>query len=404
MKQRNDGISRRNFMKTVGLGGLAATGLNAETTLAAAQGANTPSSMPRRKLGKTGLEISILCLGGMFDTVNNQLLLRQAFNWGINCWDTAEGYGNGMSEEGYGRFFARNPAARKDIVVITKLKNSTPDNLTPGLEKGLKRLNSEYVDVFFLHGIGDFSEITPQVRDWSLQMKKAGKIRFFGFSSHANMEDCLLASSKVDWIDAVMFSYNFRLINTKKMQEAVAACTSAGVGLIAMKSQGSGPARQESEAESAMLSKLIERGFSDKQAKLKAVWENPHISSICSQMPSLSILSANVAAAKDATSLSRAEMRLLDDFAKETRGSYCAGCGSICADAVNGKVPVNEIMRCLMYYRDYGERDLAREVFAKMPEALRGNLATTDYAEAERNCPHDLEIARLMREALTLLA
>ncbi|MEN6436979.1 MAG: aldo/keto reductase [Syntrophobacter sp.] len=404
MEQKKDGISRREFIKTVGLGGLAATGLNTEKALAASQDEGKAPSMPKRKLGKTGLEISILCLGGMFDTVNNQLLLRQAYNWGINCWDTAEAYGNGLSEEGYGRFFARNPGARKDIVVITKLKNSTPGNLTPGLEKGLKRLNSEYVDLFFLHGIGDFSEITPQVRDWAQQMKKAGKIRFFGFSTHANMEDCLLASAKVDWIDAIMFAYNFRLINTRKMQEAVEACTSAGVGLIAMKSQGSGPAKPESEAESAMLTKLIERGFTDKQAKLKAVWENPRIAAICSQMPSLSILSANVAAAKDATSLTRGDLRLLDSFAKETRGGYCAGCGSICAEAVDGKVPINDVMRCLMYYRDYGDRDLAREVFAQMPETVRKHLATTDYSAAERSCPHDLEIGRLVREALTLLA
>jgi len=43
----------------------------------------------------------------MFDTINNQLLLRQAYNWGVTYWDTAEAYGNGLSEDGFGRFFTR---------------------------------------------------------------------------------------------------------------------------------------------------------------------------------------------------------------------------------------------------------------------------------------------------------
>ncbi|MFZ2445704.1 MAG: aldo/keto reductase [Syntrophobacteraceae bacterium] len=405
MAKNNDGLTRRDFMKTVGLGGLAATGLDsARAASASAQGAEKAASIPRRKLGKTGADISILALGGMFDTLNNQLMLRQAYNWGINCWDTAEAYGNGLSEEGYGRFFARNPEARKEIFLITKLKNATPDELTPGLDKGLKRLSTTYVDLFFIHGAANLNDIGAPVRDWAAQMKKAGKIKSFGFSCHTNMEDCLLASAKTDWVDAVMFTYNFRLMHTPKMKEAVDACTSAGVGLIAMKSQGGGPVKSESEAEAAMMGKLIERGFSDKQAKLKAIWDNPAIASICSQMPNLGILSANVAAARDLTKLTGADFQMLEHFAGQTRGSYCAGCGRICGEAAGGLVPVSDVMRCLMYYRDYGERDLAREVFAGLSDVARSRLAGTDYSEAERNCPQGLEIAKLMREASRLLA
>src|SRR5512139_1960271 len=104
--------------------------------------------MPKRKLGKTGAEVSILCLGGMFDTVNNQLLLRQARNWGVTYWDTAEGYGNGMSEEGFGRFFQRNPEARKEIFLVTKCRPSSPENMTASLEKSLQKLSTPSVDLF----------------------------------------------------------------------------------------------------------------------------------------------------------------------------------------------------------------------------------------------------------------
>src|SRR3974390_646940 len=124
-KTKGTGFTRRDFVKTIGIAGLAVAGTGVTGALAApdqpAGGAAQGNATPRRKLGKTGVEVSILNLGGMFDTINNQLLLKQALNWGVNFWDTAESYGNGLSEEGYGRFFAKNPDARKEIFLTTKL-------------------------------------------------------------------------------------------------------------------------------------------------------------------------------------------------------------------------------------------------------------------------------------------
>ena len=92
------------------------------------------------------------------------------------------------------------------------------------------------------------------------------------------------------------------------------------------------------------------------------MWENPHIASICSQMPNLTILSANVAAARDQTKLAREEFDSLDRMPWRPSSDYCAGCGSICQEAVGGAVPVNEVMRCLMYHRDYGDRSSPGEL------------------------------------------
>jgi len=396
--KKQQGVTRRGFIRSVGIGGMAATALG----IPGAVGGQV-AAMPRRKLGKTGVEVSILCLGGMFDTVNNQLLLRQALNWGVTYWDTAEGYGNGLSEEGFGRFFTRYPATRKEIFLVTKFRPSPPDKLSEALDKGLKRLQTDYVDAFFTHGISDFNQITG-VRDWAEQMKKAGKIKFFGFSTHTNMEDCLLAAAKSGWIDTVMFTYNFRLMNTPKMKEAVDACAQAGIGLTSFKTQAGGQVKPDAEAEFKLLQKFLDKGFTDKQAKLKAVWENPNIASVCSQMPNLAYLSANVAAARDLKSLAKSDFEALERFAAETRSGYCAGCGRICQAAVGGKVPVNDVMRCLMYYKDYGDRELARDVFAGLPEEARSHLAEMDYSQAERACPQGLAIAELMAEASELLA
>ncbi|SPF32401.1 putative oxidoreductase of aldo/keto reductase family [Syntrophobacter sp. SbD1] len=405
-KKKDEGLSRRDFMKTIGIAGIASTGLNMGKAEGAPEQADAGKlALPKRKLGKTGAEVSVLALGGGFDTINNQLLLRQSLNWGINFWDTAENYGNGQSEEGYGHFLARNTDGRKDLFLATKLHAGEPEAMTAALDKCLKRLSTDHVDLLHVHGIGDFSEIAEPkpVRQWVSGAKRAGKIKFFGFATHANMEKCLLDASKADWIDVIMFAYSFRLMNSPDMKEAIAACAHKGIGLVAMKTQGGRQVMIESEAELKMTERFLERGFTDKQAKIKVVFENPNIASVCSLMPSLTILSANVAAARDQTSLTRSDFELLEKFAAETHQSYCAGCGRICYEAVGGAAPVSDVMRCLMYYRDYGERELAREVFSGLPGQARAQLTRIDYARAEQACPRKLPISKLMREASEIL-
>ena len=406
-KKDSQGLSRRHFLKTVGLGSAAATGLAVAGPLAAGAQSGQPeqklAAMPRRKLGKTGVEVPILCLGGMFDTINNQLLLKQALNWGVNYWDTAEAYGNGLSEEGYGRFFSRNPEARKDIFLTTKLV-AKGGNFPERFDKCLERLKTDHVDLFFVHAVGDFAEIEPAHLDFADKMKKAGKMRFFGFSAHSNMEEAMFAAAKQGGFDVIMITYNFRVMQTQKMKEAVAACAEAGIGLVAMKTQGFGPAQQESEAELTLVNRFLARGFSDKQAKLKAVWETPHIAGICSQMPTLTILASNVAASRDMTTLAASDIRALAAFAADTREGYCAGCSRICQEAVGGAAPIGEVMRGLMYHKHYGDPALAKGVLAGLPGVTREKLATLDYTRAERACPQGLAIARLMREASDLMA
>src|SRR5208337_3617182 len=95
------GFTRRDFVKTVGLASLAVgTGTVGALAAPEAPAAAKATIVPKRQLGKTGVDVSILNLGGMFDTINNQLLLKQALKWGVTYWDTAEAYGDGLSEEG----------------------------------------------------------------------------------------------------------------------------------------------------------------------------------------------------------------------------------------------------------------------------------------------------------------
>ncbi|UCF57990.1 MAG: aldo/keto reductase, partial [Deltaproteobacteria bacterium] len=162
------------------------------------------------------------------------------------------------------------------------------------------------------------------------------------------------------------------------------------------------------EREKELLSKLtghfLTRGFTDIQARLMAVWQSPHIASICSYMPNMTILKSNVDAARNWKKLSRQDMSVLRQYARVTASNYCAGCATMCESAVEGNVPISDVMRYLMYYHNYGDRDRARFLFSELPLDTRRRIASTGYATAERRCPQRMAIGMLMREAARELA
>ncbi|HAY38383.1 MAG TPA: aldo/keto reductase [Desulfobacteraceae bacterium] len=371
---------------------------------ASAQIALPKAPMPRRPFGRSGIKVSTLSLGGMFDILNNRLMLAKALEWGIDYWDTAEGYGGGRSEEGIGRWFARNPNTRKQVFLVTKLSLRRGTDFTSRLEECLKRLHTDYIDLLFVHGISGIDEMDPGLESWSQAMKKAGKLRLVGFSTHSNMEDCLEGAARLPWIDGIMFTYNYRLMHEPRMKAAVEACYRAGIGLTAMKTQGGGPVKSDSESEIKMAGRFMQKGFTDHQARLMAVWEDKRIASICSQMPNLTIMATNAAAAVDQTRLSQSDRALLAQYARKTCSDYCAGCSRLCSEVLGIKVPINDVMRCLMYVNSYQDLTLARSTFEMLPAQTRTLLAQLDFNEAERSCPRNLPIGRMMKEATNLLA
>jgi hypothetical protein len=214
----------------------------------------------------------------------------------------------------------------------------------------------------------------------------------------------LLEASRLGWVDGIMMTYNYRLMHSDDMRRAVDACVEAGIGLTAMKTQGGGQVRTDSESELKLAGRFLQKGFTDAQAKLKAVWQNPQIASICSRMKNMTVLMSNAAAALDKTQLSARDRRLMQLHAKETRSAYCAGCTHICESCVNGEAPIGDVMRYLMYANSYEDEGLAVEGFKTIPQKVRARLSRLDYTKAEHNCPQGLPIARLMRNAIKKLA
>jgi predicted aldo/keto reductase-like oxidoreductase len=416
MSKSEKNWSRRDFLKATGAAGVGSVLASISPLAKAAAKSHAETFdvplVPKRPFGQTGVNVSMLGLGGSGYVTSSELFLRQAIKMGVTYWDTAETYGRGKSEEGIAKHFTKHPEDRKKVFLVTKSQSRDVDGLSLSLDQSLKRMKTSFVDLYFIHMLRGIQELRPfrEFRRWVEKRKSEGKIRFFGFSTHSFMESSMMEAAELGWIDGIMMSYNYRLMHTDKMKKAVDACVKAGIGLTAMKTQAVpaygfvGDMGMESETALKLTERFLKKGFTLEQAKLKAVWQNGHIASICSEMDNMTILMANVAAALDRTKLSSRDMKLLQEYAHETASSYCAGCANVCEAAVEGDIPISDVMRYLMYSRSYGDRDRAKSLYRQISQETRRRLASAHYSEAERRCPQGMPIGRLMREAADELA
>jgi predicted aldo/keto reductase-like oxidoreductase len=422
MKQ-NEELNRRSFLKTIGAAGLGSVLASSQ----ALSGPNEPNivepsakqkpeypQVPKRQLGKLTcpgksgpepLMVSSLALGTMFDTVTNQMALRESLKHGVTYWDTAHSYTGGNSEIGIGKFLSRNPGLREKLFIVTKASRAKSiEEVESRLLESLQKLKTDYIDLYYgVHILTDPAGLTDELRKWAEGAKKRKLIRYFGFSTHENMAACLEAASKLDWIDAILVLYNFRVMQDPELQQAIQVCYEAGVGLTAMKTQARGQAI-ETEGDKKLTDHFIKRGFTAAQAKIKVILDDKRISSVAVGRGNVRELRENIAVALDRTSLTATDVEVFRQVADQTCTGYCAGCAHICSAAVPDTPQINDVMRYLMYYNSYGERRQAKELFAQIPQHVRQRLAATDYSPAEARCPQHLPIGKLMAEALQKLA
>jgi uncharacterized protein len=412
MKLPNDPIERRRFLQLMAVTGLSpwATGVASATADVPATAA--PSSVPRRKLGKTGVEISCVGLGATMG-YNSPLgpgqekeIFARALDFGINYWDTASSY---KTEPFLGDYFRTHKGLREKIFLCTK-----PDDLTTprpviadvqkSLEQSLRTMNTDYIDLFLgVHAMPNPECLTDELRQFAETAKKKGLIRFFGFSNHANTANNLAAAAKLDWIDALLVAYNYRQVKDEKVQAGLDACVKSDIGLVAIKAQGFGATTMTGE-EQKLTAHFTDKGFDPMQAKLKLVLEDKRFAAAAVGMKRVEIVQSCAGAATDNTKLGQADKQALEQHAAATCSGYCVGCAQICGAALPGLPRVSDIMRYLMYCNSYGERELARGLFARFPAEARAALLAADYRQAEALCPQRVPIAARVAEAFRTLA
>jgi uncharacterized protein len=370
-------------------------------------------TVPRRKFGKTGVELPVIGLGSGGDLREKRALLATCLQYGVNYWDTSIMYSQGNSELGIGKFFDEYPEERDNVFILTKNDDiwaNIPDVevIDNEFKSSLKKMGLESVQAYVgLHAMeAPEVQFTLELRDWAQSMKDQGKFKYFGLSTHKNMSQVLFKAASLDWIDFVLTKYDFELMYDADMQNAIEECYQAGIGLIAIKTQRNLSLYGELEvkAQAELAKYFLEKGFTEGQAKLKMVLEDKRITSAAVGMGDIGILIQNIAAVLDKTVLTSTDKEILMNYAKATCHASCKGCSYICEAALPGVPYISDIMRQLVYYNGHGDHHKARTSFSRIPGNIRKKILSSDYSQAEALCPQKIPIGKCVSEAVNLLA
>ena len=214
-------LTRRRFLKGTGAG---VAGAASVATLRA-EAKPAPGRIPTRVLGKTGVRVSILAMGGgsrflMYKEEDRALeALTRAFDLGITYMDTAYGYGNGLSEERVGKVLASLKTRRKGIFLATKINKRKGDEAMKILEGSLKRLQTDQIDLIHLHDLKGADDLAAaEAPDGVLavlrKLRDQKVTRFIGVTSHTDPTVLKTALERHDF-DCTQMALNAALVGMK---------------------------------------------------------------------------------------------------------------------------------------------------------------------------------------------
>ena len=345
-----------------------------------------PRIQARRALGKTGLELADVGCGAI--NLFNPNVLRYAFECGVNHFDTAEGYMNGNSEKALGQALKD---VRPKVLITSKYLLRTPADydrasLIRRVEASLKRLQTDYLDIAMVHDADRPEKLShEEVAAAYSELKRQGKARFIGFSTHAPGLVIEKAAASGVW-EVLLTIYNH--MEGPQVESLLAAARRRGMGVIAMKVLAGGM--------QGSLKPFVNDKVSYAQAAMRWVLGNPSIDALIVTMSTFSHVEDYVAASGAAPR--RADAALLERYRSEAGTQYCrVGCRDCLAACPRG-VAVNEVLRYAMYFEHYGMEKQACSLYRRLGAKGKPTVCTGCDAPCEKACPYGLQVRdRLLR-------
>jgi predicted aldo/keto reductase-like oxidoreductase len=290
-------FSRRKFLERLALGGAAGASLPWLGNLAPA--AAGTQALPHRTLGNTGASVSILAFGCgsrflMYkDEAKALAVLNHALDLGIDYLDTAADYGK--SEAWLGKVMATR---RKEVWLATKIPDRTRDAFLKRLERSLKRLQTDHVDLVHIHNLGRADDLAKiEAPDGALagllQAKEQKMARFIGMSSHTDGAVMAQAIERHP-LDCVQMALN-PSGNGEFEKTALVAAHKKNLGVIAMKVYG----------QDVLIGR--EAGKADADSLLRFALSLP-VATAVTGMPKVEMLEHNVELARNFSPLGETEM------------------------------------------------------------------------------------------------
>ncbi len=204
-------------------------------------------------LGRSGLKVSRICLGAMsygtpkwrdwvLDEDNSRPFFRQALELGINFFDTADMYSNGLSEEITGRAL-RDFAKRDEVVIATKVyypvgvgpnqRGLSRAHILHSIDRSLRRLGVEYIDLYQIHRY-DYKAPLEETLDALNDVVRSGKARYIGASSMFAWQftKALYLCDMHGWTRFISMQNHYNLLYREEEREMVPLCIQEGIGIV----------------------------------------------------------------------------------------------------------------------------------------------------------------------------
>jgi len=344
------------------------------------------AKMKSRVLGKTGLKVKILGVGG----ISPQNVVEKALEYGLNFYDV-HGYKDAQGADGRDRFknaFSKTNLKRPEVILTARSAALTCGELLGDLDKTLKMLDTEYLDLYGLYNITQAAGRVEKAMgpggalEGLKKAKAAGKIRFIGgVSGHHHKE--MLQLIKTGEFDAVMVPVN--IFDQDVINEVLPAAKKLDMGTIVMKPFAKGIFTRAPEA------------------ALRYVF-SCDISTAIPGMLALSELECNIGIASRFSGLSVVDMTALkqeaDEISKAEGNNICRQCG-YCVPACAREIDIKNIFYIERQASRYYSRDWAQKAYA---EVVNNAKKCIECGECEKECPYGLPIREMLKKAHADLA
>ncbi|HXX35960.1 MAG TPA: aldo/keto reductase [Thermodesulfobacteriota bacterium] len=370
-----------------------------------------------RKLGKTGLDVSNLGFGCMrlpiqggsqshldgfdpnkkIDEEEATQMVEYAIEKGVNYFDTAYIYHAGQSETFLGKALKKY---RSQIILVTKLpvmllkKREDSDRF---LEKQLKRLDTDHLDVYLLHGLGRRSWGMVKelgVLEFLDRIQKDGRTRYVGFSFHDDVKIFKEIVDSYHWM-MCQIQYNYFDENRQAGKEGLTYAASKGLGIAIMEPIRGGKLADPVPEEVQALWNSAKKKRTPAEWALRWVWNHPEVSTALSGMSEMSQVEENVRIANEGKprSLTKKDLSTIDQVKKTYEKMLkidCTGCAYCmpCESGVN--IPTNLSLYNDMFMFKDPELNVMMYNMMLSPEARASNC--TECGNCEERCPQHLQI------------
>ena len=329
--------------------------------------------MEYRVLGKTGLKISRMGLGGIpiqrIDAEGTKKLVYQLMEAGVNYIDTARGYTVSEQYLGYAL-----EGIRDKFVLATKSMARTRDAMAKDIDISLGNLKTDYIDLYQVHNpnLAQLEQVIGEggALEALLEAKEQGKIGHIGLTAHS--VEVFEKALELPWVETIMFPYN--IVETQG-EALIAKCAEKNIGFVDMKPLAGG-------------------ALEDATLAMRFLVSNPNVTVVIPGMADEKEIEQNLAACAHTAPLSADEQAKVAAL-RETLGTqFCRRC-NYCAPCTVG-INIPSVFLFQGYLDRYGLADWAKDRYGAM--AVKAS-ACVECGACEPRCPYGLPIRKMLKEA-----